>query len=263
MHSFRKFLVESRTYISDAQDAINNIQAESDLVATALASAGKLLYRGMDKDSPYGIGENRMDRTPLDSYKNFSALVDNKLNEKFGFRGRTQAVFCTSKPHIAATYGNKYIVVPYDSVLENKKFVWSPVIEDLYISIQKGRNALASEQMRELFKKHTGEDNLKSGSDLFDSLVMYDLSHPDSKILEELVDWIVSTYQNDDFVAAVKSGHEIMFQGKYTYLSTDYLFDEYDLPNYKLLDVMNGVGFINDYFKDEDEFGDDEDDDAY
>lgn len=259
MHSFRKFLIESRTYISDAQDAINNIQAESDLVATALASADKLLYRGMDKDSPYGIGENRMDRKPLDSYKKFSALVDDKLNEKFGFRGRTQAVFCTSKSHIASTYGDKYIVVPYDNVLENKKFVWSPVISDLYISIQKGRCAVSSEKMRELYKKHTEEDNLKSGTDLFDSLVMYDLSHPDSKILEDLVDWIVSTYQNVDFVAAVKSGHEIMFQGKYTYLNTDYLFDEYDISKSNLLDVMKGVGFINDYFKNEDEFVEDED----
>ena len=118
MYSFKQFLMES-SQTFDVTQAIQHIQTNSKNTMAILQQAGKPLYRGMEKGEDYGVGHNRADRKPTDSDRRFSALVDDKLDEKFGFRGRTQAVFCTSKSHIAATYGDTYIVVPYDSVLEN------------------------------------------------------------------------------------------------------------------------------------------------
>ena len=235
MYSFKQFLMES-SQTFDVTQAIQHIQTNSKNTMAILQQAGKPLYRGMEKGEDYGVGHNRADRKPVDTYKKFSVLIDDGLNEKFGFRGRTQAVFCTSNLLAAKSYGTAFIIVPNDDV----KFIWSPIIEDLYVDIQGGWNSAACDAMRNIYKKYTGENNTNDGPGLFNSLNMVS-EYREPKILEELADWVVGQYQDTDLEAAIKSGHEIMFQGGYTYLKLDSLLGGYVIPNDEtLLKNLNG-----------------------
>lgn len=235
MHSFKQFLLESPQSF-DITQSIQHIQTNSKNTMATLQRVGKPLYRGMEKDEDYGVGHNRADRKPLDSDRRFSALIDDKLNEKFGFRGRTQATFCTSNLTSAKKYGTAFIIVPNDDV----KFIWSPIIEDLYLDVQEGWNSAACDAMRNIYKKYTGGDNTNDGPDLFNSLNMVS-KYREPKILEELADWVVKQYQDTDLEAAIKSGHEIMFRGEYTYLKLDSVLDGYVIPSDEaLLNILNG-----------------------
>lgn len=100
-------------------------------------SSKRLLFRGMggfERDIPF-IKEVRKDRKPKDTNEGVSRIVDDMFYDKFGFRPRSQGLFCFGMPSRdpmfddMVEFGIPYIIFP----IGNPKFIWSPKVNDFYV----------------------------------------------------------------------------------------------------------------------------------
>lgn len=90
---------------------------------------GKPLYRGAYKISkPYGVLTPRSDRRPLDTPKPIHDYMDDWFKKKFGWKARTEGVFCSNDYTTASEYGSRiFAIYPFDGY----KYIFDPKIEDL------------------------------------------------------------------------------------------------------------------------------------
>ena len=70
----------------------------------------------------------RKDRIPMNTPKNVSDALDRGFQKNFGWKPRTEGVFCTPDITSASFYGDAYLFFPFDEY----KYIWSPDVEDLY-----------------------------------------------------------------------------------------------------------------------------------
>lgn len=95
---------------------------------------GENLWRGMKKD----IGDftkitPRKNRRPKDMPWELHEALDNAFKEEFGWKARSEAVFCSSSLYDAGFYGDIYIIYPIGKI----KYVYSPVIPDIYTDMKR------------------------------------------------------------------------------------------------------------------------------
>src|SRR5574343_246802 len=78
----------------------------------------------------------RQDRRPKDMPEYLHKILDSLFNEHFGWKPRSNGVFCS--PHFcqAESYGNTYLFFP----IGNFDYLYSDNIEDLYVDIRDGHN---------------------------------------------------------------------------------------------------------------------------
>lgn len=95
-----------------------------------------ILYRGM---SSVIIGKQEIEnnylispRVPRNMPSDLHNEADTWFAEKFNFKFRSQAIFCTGSITVAQSYGTPAAICPIGEHL----FCWSPDIGDLYMSYQ-------------------------------------------------------------------------------------------------------------------------------
>ena len=104
------------------------------------------LYRGLDTKSgeKLTLTDNgrpkacliktvRTDRIPLDTPKEISRLTDDVFEHIFGWRPRSQGMFCSGSRTQTEDYGKTYQVIPIGEL----KYIWSPKVADMMTSIKR------------------------------------------------------------------------------------------------------------------------------
>jgi hypothetical protein len=144
------------------------------------------LYRGMKKRiSTYEIITPRKNRKPLSTDPVVHELLDEEFKKQFGWKPRSEGVFCIGD-YPPGMYGERYYIFPIGKL----DFLWSPYIKDLTVSLD-----------------HSG---------IFTTDYKLDPEVP-LETVNDVVFQLVSTYQDDDFLAALRSVNEIMLKCKKYY----------------------------------------------
>jgi len=141
------------------------------------------MYRGIrakESKSPIFISSSPKNRKPKDTPGNIHNILDELFLQRFGWRARSDALFCSGDMSQAGFYGATYEIYPANGF----KFVWSERIRDLYNEY-------------DMFKYSSG---IYKGHDRPFSV----------EDIEEHFIQAIKTYRNDDLGAALYSGHEIM-----------------------------------------------------
>ena len=138
----------------------------------------RYMYRGISPQYTHAerfIGTSVINRRPQDMPIDMHNFMNNLFLQKFGWRARSNAIFCTGDTDQASYYGSLYKIFPTDGF----RFIWSKAIRDLY-----------------------GEYNKYYCNDIY--------SERTSEEVEEHFVQLLKTYRNDNLGAAIYSGHEIM-----------------------------------------------------
>jgi len=98
---------------------------------------GRMFYRFMKVSIPdYKVFIPPKNREPLSSAPWIQKMVDDALEERFGWRPRSSGVFALSlypglfaPPQEISDYGKTYMFFPYDGY----EYIWSEKISDLYL----------------------------------------------------------------------------------------------------------------------------------
>lgn len=160
---------------------IPKIQAECKPFLKDIRGAAGTLFRNdtKNRNKPIWKKVTRMDRQPLDTPVELHNVLDDWFLKKFGWRARSQALFCWPLKFISSNVQGNWLVFPAG----NYKFIWSDKIDDLWADINNVYNTDV-----EIFIKD------------FESV------YGDS-------------YHNDKIKQSMRWGGEIMINCKYSYLT--------------------------------------------
>jgi len=136
------------------------------------------LYRGMKINKDWFVKKPHKNRTPRDTPIEIHKALDEEFKKKFGWKPRSEGVFCTGD-YPESYYGNVYYIFPAGKI----KFVWSPTIEDITVYL--------------------------SNKDILDSYDFIILPDVTKENIDETIKNMIDTYKDDDLIAAIKSHNEI------------------------------------------------------
>jgi hypothetical protein len=91
------------------------------------------LFRGISSTKEYIIKDVRTDRRPTDMNEYVHKQLDKIFKEKFGWKARSNSLFCVPSESRAIPYGYLHVVIP----IGNFDYLWSPKSKDLYMEIKK------------------------------------------------------------------------------------------------------------------------------
>jgi len=195
-------LFELKSEPVEIAQAISLIKSSCGIALKAFLVTGDFLSRGIDSGpditsitSQIFTARPRTDRQPSGLTKMKHKNLDVILS-KLGFTAlRRNSISCTSNPSAAEEFGDIFVIFPFDGF----SFTWSKTIDDIG-SMQ-----------------YYKEDN--NGDALFDALDDFE----PGEISDEFVRKFNAKYKftNQNFVAALKSGHEIAINGRYIAIQLD------------------------------------------
>jgi len=109
----------------------------------------KFLFRGHQYASrTITKKKTRQDRTPKDMDEKTSSYLDNLFKKKFGWFARSAGVFATADIGETYEYGKPFLFFP----IGKYKYIWSPVVDDLYTKID--NKDLSLENIEERFNEY-------------------------------------------------------------------------------------------------------------
>ncbi len=119
------------------------------------------LYRGMKNRSDFSIIKVRKNRKPMDINEYVHEMLDDILEKKFGWKVRSESIFCFSYDPLATTgYGSSNIVIPIGKF----DYLWSKKSKDLYYKINKNKvykfidkNSSWNESLKEIYNIYKKE----------------------------------------------------------------------------------------------------------
>jgi len=92
-------------------------------------SNGQFAFRGM-KNKPLFIKHDvRKNRKPKDTSKSQHELMDNVMNDKFGWHPRSEGLFCSGDMMSTTDYGVPYMIFP----IGDYRYVWNPKVKDSFL----------------------------------------------------------------------------------------------------------------------------------
>ena len=136
MTKFIKYLNEKSPTKEDLIDLIQT-NCQPFLKEMRQNNIKDFLYRGVNYGLNYWeVKKTRTDRKPKDTKQKIHELLDDLFLKKFGWRARSQGVFAIGdKLKICQKgYGHHHIFFP----IGKYKYLWSPLVEDLYVQINMG-----------------------------------------------------------------------------------------------------------------------------
>jgi hypothetical protein len=187
---------------TDLQSLVNMLKRDCKPYINAIKSCRGFLYRGYSSTtslSNWGEGPiyfrktTRMDRKPKDMYPGTHDKLNKLFYKKFGWKPRSEGVFCTSDRGTTSGYGDTFFLFPIGTF----KYVWSPEIEDLWTHI----------------KSHISQRVGKS-------------KVPDIKA-------IVDSYTDKDIAKAIDSGYEVSIKCKEYYIVYFYSIFNYGVDEFR------------------------------
>ena len=138
---------------------------------------GKWLYRGIKKSMPpVDIVKPRKNRKPRDMPEDLHDELDYKFKEEFGWKSRSEGVFCTSNMTDAGYYGEPFIIYPIGKF----KYVWSKQISDLYMYLK--RNGIIQEVLYQTPTSNKLEQIAKDIVDLYQEHNLDDAMDEESEV---------------------------------------------------------------------------------
>lgn len=128
----------------------------------------------------------RTDRIPIDTPVEYHNYIDDLFHKKFGWKARSNSIFCTGSFDTAEEYGNKvYMIFPIDQY----KILWSPKVGDLYTKFFEDDNLLP-ENADDIMDFDNYELEQQAIDDLnFEYEEYVNLLEPDEDIME-YDDWL-------------------------------------------------------------------------
>lgn len=160
---------------------IPKIQQECKPFIRDIKGATGTLFRVDNKnwDKPVWKKKVRKNRRPTDTPEELHKGIDELFQKKFGWKARSQAIFCWSIPfQYNVMILGKWMVFPTG----NYKYIWSKEIQDLWAYIE--------------------DISYKAGSEAIDYFQ----------------DYLLDTYINDKIKLSLKYENEIMIKSDYAYL---------------------------------------------
>lgn len=137
------------------------------------------LYDG--SKTTYAVKQVRQDRKPLGTSQVVHEMIDEWFEKNFGFKARSTTMFCLGnipRTSLVAAYGTPCVVFPAGAI----KFVWSPRVRDLYVSMP--------------YENWTEVEGLKG-----------------DELRQRIWEWLDRhEYQDTNLDEAIKSQREIMIQ---------------------------------------------------
>lgn len=128
------------------------------------------------------------DRKPLDTRREIHDAMDDWFLDNFGFRARSNALFCTGSKSHASVYGEVHSIYAAGKY----EYVWSPEVEDMIHIDELAKHTLAKLGMKDRNDDETLEQKVS---------IMID-------VLED------SGYRGSGLREALKSGNEIMLRSE-------------------------------------------------
>ena len=183
------------------------------------------LYRGMKQGFDYKVLPVRTDRKPKDMPIDLHNMFDNAFQSKFGWKARSNSVFCTGDKIATEEYGNCFVIFP----IGNYQFISSPNIEDLYFYFTKTEVLYST-----LFIKHFGKE---VGYDYSAVDEFYNENKNDKQIMKKFNNYVVDlvkTYDNKNINRMIMKGNEIMINCKEYIAFHDLTYDYYNIREYLL-----------------------------
>ena len=109
---------------------VPKIQAECKPFLKDIRNAGGTLFRDdtKNRNKPIWKKVTRTNRKPLDSPIDLHNILDDWFLKKFGWRARSNALFCWPLKFTSQYVSNKWLVFPAG----NYKFIWSDKVDDLW-----------------------------------------------------------------------------------------------------------------------------------
>ena len=135
--AFWKFWTSAK---KDCQPFLREIRKQS--------GARNLMYRNMPSESvsgDMGTKKPRRNRQPRDTGSVTHNYFDLVLDDLFGWKGRSEGVFCSGEPNWGGAYGDSYVLFPKGKY----QFIWSKDVLDSYSIIGKHSLVRRIQQMHE------------------------------------------------------------------------------------------------------------------
>ena len=152
MVKFREYITEEKFTLDSEIEAISR---DCKPFLKSLKGSTHLLWRGSNKQSkPFEKLKPRSDRRPVDMDPLIHEFLDDEFNRKFGWKARSEGLFCCGGEAATYGYGKATIVFPIGKF----KYVWSPSIEDLYSTLSSvnimvaRRDELSTKDKNEIIK---------------------------------------------------------------------------------------------------------------
>lgn len=89
------------------------------------------LYSGRKSERMTYKGTVRTDRQPRDTTPELHKFIDDRINEKFGIRFRSNSIFCYGNPAFSGAYGETFMIFPIGKF----DYLWTHAAKDLYMSL--------------------------------------------------------------------------------------------------------------------------------
>jgi hypothetical protein len=236
--------------------AYNFITTKCGQALAECRKAKKVLYRGLDAKPHYTpeeifISQPTTNRRPMSSPKDTQAAFDKIMSER-GFKAlRGNSIFCTSDKFFAAGYGSPFIIFPVDGF----SFTWSKRHADVvlpplnHVEMDVTRDVISSLRRLLLLQKlsdsqqeflwdvgraHgaplTASTIVKLGELAVEVGVYPKLSNEIKAAIKSAkngpltIEHAIDNYefQNTNFGAALKSGHEILINSEYIAIKAEH-----------------------------------------
>lgn len=165
------------------------LQKYASQIIGAYKKADRFLYRGTNMiGTTVAIKNPPVDRMPFVITKEVNDFIDKKLRVT-GFKAlRGNSFFCSSSSEMAGSYGDRYIIFPFNGF----SFTWSPKIRDLVMDY----DLWADDSQPQRFVNHYYTTTAQ-------------------EVINEL------GYKNTDIVSAIISRHEVFIHSKCVFIKAD------------------------------------------
>lgn len=146
---FEKFINESVTIgtTTYTEKQVNEIlkswpkvvkESKDFLKELKLRNKDNLMYRGSNRSRDFGRKKVRTDRSPKDMPIQAHDALDDAFKDLYGWRARSEGLFCTGRKSTASSYGTAQIVFP----IGRYEYLWSDNITDLYSYTDDGASVI-------------------------------------------------------------------------------------------------------------------------
>ena len=188
------FVLMMTNILKECQPFVNEIM-KSDPV--------NFLYSGRKRGSDWFESTIRNEREPKDINIDIHNDFDDEFNKQFGWKARSNTLFVTGKESAAFEYGNTYMIFPYGRY----KFLWSPIVVDLYIYLGRHTNHTGTKNYNGLYQFiYDGAEWQENANKRFDS----DIKQIAQERYDKFIHDTVKTYRDTDINKAIYSDNEIM-----------------------------------------------------
>jgi len=182
----------------------------------------QFLYSGRKTEDPWFEKDVRTDRRPTDTFIELHKDLDEAFNKKFGWKPRSNGLFCTGYLNDATDYGTAYTIFPKGPF----KIIWSRSIGDLYLRLSDMTTGMSTSAKHEngifkIFLDNTTYSNKYNKVPLTPEQIK-------EKVHEEYhkyINGIVGEYRDDKIMHAIGSHSEIMLNCKSYYAIKWHLYN--------------------------------------